>query len=149
MPKCVECGQPYHPDSDEYVDLGGDAVCRDGKCKWTHIRDQFVQYIKGNNVLERIDQIRANPTLDAIIALRRDLVDASADETGKEADIDPVDAVLGPLFDAQDLLRRNEFTELVPESLDEAREAVEAILNNTPQFTNKDKKFLKDIDSAF
>ena len=129
MPKCVMCGQPWgqYDRGYGYVEIGGDAVC-DEKCKWEYIEESFEDYLKKNNILQKAKEIQANPNLDAVIALKRELIDASATETGESADTNFIGQAMSPLYDLEDVLKRG-LTEYVAECTKELVEGVEAIVN--------------------
>lgn len=148
---CVMCGQKWDEDYDRgnYVTIGDEPVCsgqgssHGSKCKWEFIEEQFTEYIKKNDVLGKAKALAANPTLDGVIALKRDLSDWGADETGEPADTNLVNSVIGPLYDAEDVMKRG-LNEYVPECMKELVDAVEAIVTNTPEFSAKDRAWLKN-----
>jgi hypothetical protein len=131
--KCVMCGRTFDADDrGNYVEIGDSPVCSgvgssyDSKCKWEFIDEEFTEYIRTHDVLNRLNAIIANPTLDAIIALRKELADWGMDETGSTDTTNTVNSVLGPLYDAEDVLKRG-LTEYLPETLEEAKKAIETV----------------------
>ena len=126
------CGQRWDEGNQGsgYVVINDSPVCSE-KCKWEFIEEEFVEYLKKNNVADKLKAIIANPSLDAIIALRKELAGFATDENGKE-DTNLVNGVLGPLYDAEDVLKRN-LTECLPECLQDAQKGVaEAIAGPIP-----------------
>jgi hypothetical protein len=128
------CGERWDADYDRgnYVEIGDEPVCSgvgasyDKRCKWEYIDEEFTEYIRKNNVLNRLNAIIANPSLDAIIALRKELADWGMDEKGSTDTTETVNSVLGPLYDAEDVMKRG-LTDYLPECLENAKKGVEAI----------------------
>lgn len=132
--KCVMCGRAFDADDvGNYVEIGDSPVCSgvgssyDSKCKWEFIDEEFTEYIKKHDVLNRINVLIANPTLDGIIALRKELADWGMDENDSTDTTNTVSSVLGPLFNAEDVMKRG-LTEYISECLEDAKKGVEAIV---------------------
>jgi hypothetical protein len=123
--KCVMCGQVWDEENrgrGGYVEIGESPVC-DEKCKWEFIEEEFTEYLRKNNIAEKLKAIATNPSLDAVSALRKELWEWAADEAGAPADTNLINGVLGPLFDAEDVLKRG-LTEYLPECLQDAQKGV-------------------------
>ena len=127
--ECVVCGQEYSEgwlgQRLGYVYIGDEPVCNE-KCKFEFIEEQFSEYIKTHDVLKRLDALIANPSLDGVTALYNELADFGMDETGS-TDIELVSSVLGPLADAEDVIKRGQ-TEFIQECLEEAKKGVSEII---------------------
>ena len=102
--ECVMCGQEWDEDSPWYTTIGDSPVC-DNECKWDFITEEFTDYLKKNNVLDKVKTLAANPNLDSILALKRDLAEAGADESGEAADINLIQSIVGKLYDAEELIK--------------------------------------------
>lgn len=132
---CVNCEQDHCEGNGEYVTIGDDAVCVE-RCKFEFIENSLFEYLKAHDTLNLLNSYRLailddeTDSLDKIVALRKALEDVVADETGQPIDTNEVNAIIGPMYDAEYLFRTGNSTQIA-ESLAEA-------LTGVKEFTHPD-----------
>lgn len=147
MADCGYCGEHIgYYDEDDCVYFSTDGVYVHDEEKWDYINDRFINYLKNNNVEARVKEMQANPNLDAVIKLEKELNEAGADWNGIEpADTNEVGCVVGPLYDIQQEMKMGMSDP--DEVLDLFRHVLEGIdeaLHGETKLPAEDRKFLHE-----
>ncbi len=124
---CVECGVEHDANddmNDTVVEVVNDVyACRD-KCQYDYMSHQFAAYLKEKNVADRLVAIMRNPTNAAVLALKKELVEAATYERVGVVDFGSAECVLSALYDAEDVIEHRMGEVELQITLDECLEAI-------------------------